>query len=106
MGESTTELTKEAMSALAYLVGFVTGLIILFTQRDPEVRFHAIQSIILSVLAIGIHGILSVTVIFSFVLPFVFLIEFSLWLVLMYTASQGKSFTVPFVTPFARKLFH
>lgn len=102
--EEQAGLTKEAVSALAYLVGFVTGLLVLFTQRDTEVRFHAMQSIILSVLAIGIHAIVSVTVIFSFVLPFVLLIEFSLWLVLMYTASQGKSFVIPFVTPFARKL--
>lgn len=104
MEESQVGLTKDALSALAYLAGFVTGLFVLFTQRDTEVRFHAMQSIILSVLAIGIHGIISVTVVFSFVLPFLLLIEFSLWLILMYTASQGKTFVIPFVTPFARKL--
>ncbi|MGH8887027.1 MAG: DUF4870 domain-containing protein [Egibacteraceae bacterium] len=31
---------------LAYLVGWVSGLVVLFTQTDREVRFHAAQSVV------------------------------------------------------------
>jgi len=31
---------------LAYLFGWVSGLVVLFTQDDREVRFHAAQSVI------------------------------------------------------------
>ncbi len=31
---------------LAYLLGWVSGLVVFFTQTHPEVRFHAAQSVI------------------------------------------------------------
>lgn len=43
------------MGALAYVFGWLTGLIVYFLRRDSKfVRFHAIQSIILSVVVIVI----------------------------------------------------
>lgn len=31
---------------LSYLAGWISGLVMFFTQRDEEIRFHAAQSII------------------------------------------------------------
>jgi uncharacterized membrane protein len=45
---------------LAYLFGWIGGLIMFFTQKHPEVRFHAAQSIILSVAATVVYILLTI----------------------------------------------
>lgn len=45
---------------LAYLLGWIGGLIIFLTQKDPELRFHGMQSILLNVAIIAIFVVLSI----------------------------------------------
>ncbi len=42
-------LQPPVANLLSYLFGVIGGLIIFLTQRDREVRFHAAQSILLSI---------------------------------------------------------
>ncbi len=42
-------LQPPVANLLSYLFGFIGGLIVFLTQRDREVRFHAAQSILLSI---------------------------------------------------------
>lgn len=44
-----TGLQPSVANLLSYLFGFIGGLIVFLTQRDREVRFHAAQSILLSI---------------------------------------------------------
>src|ERR1700691_3537925 len=51
-GPQSTGMTSNVAAALAYVVGFITGIIFLAIapyNKDPFVRFHAFQSIFLSI---------------------------------------------------------
>lgn len=99
VGRTSSGLDANVAAALAYALGWVTG--ILFVATEPAnnfVRFHAWQSTI-------VFGALSVlTLVIPAVLPFlgmllvVFLvipISAILWLVMMFKAYQGERFKLP-----------
>jgi uncharacterized membrane protein len=44
--KSTGNLDPKIAGLLAYLVGWVSGLVVFFTQSDRDVRFHAAQSVV------------------------------------------------------------
>jgi uncharacterized membrane protein len=46
---ASTGLDPKIAGLLSYLLGWVGGLIMYLTQKDPEVRFHGAQSILLSI---------------------------------------------------------
>ena len=96
---------------LTYLLGWVTGLIFLGTEKnDEEVRWHAANST-------AVFGAFSIaSVIFSIlnripVLGWLFVVlqvllgiaTFILWIMLMINAGNNSRFRVPFLTDFAEK---
>ena len=112
-------MSSNAAGALAYLLGFITGIIFLVIEpykRDPFVRFHAFQSIFLSagVFALSLlWGAISGTLFFvslgflwsllALVWLLLRLAFFALWLFLMYKAYSKERFMVPFIGPLAEK---
>ena len=92
-------------AALAYAVGWVSGIVFLIFEPNKYVRFHALQSAIafgglslawMIALSLGPPGwILAI-----FVIPPVSAV---LWLVLMYKAYQGERFKVPIVGDMAEQ---
>ena len=104
--EGVTKETKnpKMMAAIAYFLGFVTGIILLLVEKENKlVRFHAMQSTIL------FGGIFVVYIVLSF-LPFytqlsglLSLASFVLWLVLMYKAYQGEMYKLPYIGGIAEK---
>lgn len=46
---TTSGLDPKVGGLLAYLFGWIGGLIVYLTQKDPEVRFHAAQSLLFNV---------------------------------------------------------
>jgi uncharacterized membrane protein/RNA polymerase subunit RPABC4/transcription elongation factor Spt4 len=105
------------VGALAYLAGFITGII--FLVLDPYksnsfVRFHAFQSIffnvvwiafwivwmilsaILTPLTAGIFGVIALPLMLIFTLA-----GFGIWVFLMYQAYEQKLFKLPIVGKFA-----
>ena len=99
-----TGLKKETVSALAYLLGPVTGVVVLLLESDRTVRFHAMQSIVVFGSLTVLQWVLAVTGIFAFFVPLVTLISFILWLVLMYKSLQGEKWEVPFFGEWTNKL--
>ncbi len=96
-----TGLPKNTAAALSYVLGWITGLIFLFIEKDPFVRFHAAQSIII----FGILTILGFVPIIGWVIaPLLGIVGFVLWLVLIYKAYQGEEFKIPWVSDLAKKL--
>jgi uncharacterized membrane protein len=101
-----------ARAALAYVLGPITGFVLLQRDRDPIVRYHAWQSIILFVAWIVVAfviGILSVPfsgVVYSVLrlvgvavsLGFVYF-----WLTALTKAGNGERFEVPYVGPMAQQ---
>jgi uncharacterized membrane protein len=112
-------LTPNAAGALAYLAGFITGIIFLVLEpikRDPFVRFHAFQSIFFNVAWIGfwivwtILGLMLSALtkgLFFFIQTPIDLVimlgGFCLWAFLMYQAYQGKTFKLPIIGALAAK---
>lgn len=104
MAEGGTGLKKETAGALAYVLGPITGVIFLIIDKDPFVRFHAMQSIVVFVFFFVLQWVLGLTLILLPLVPIVGIITFILWLVLIYKAWQGNEWEVPFLGKFARRL--
>ncbi|TMD36513.1 MAG: hypothetical protein E6I89_11055 [Chloroflexi bacterium] len=66
---------KKTYSVLAYLVGWLTGIIFLFVGKDdPDVKWNAANSIVI------FGGLSIIMFIFSFI-PFIHFLVYPLWLI-------------------------
>ena len=101
-------LAPNIAALLAYLFGWIGGLIIYLTQKDREVRFHAAQSILtfgglavlivlLSILNIG--GSAFVTTI----ILLLYLLSFGLWIFLSLQGYQLKHIKLPMIGDIAER---
>ena len=97
------------MGALAYLLGPVTGIVLLLTEKKSEyIRFHAMQSTIvfgaflLLYLVFGIVPVLG-WIIAILLSPILTLLSFVLWLVLMWKAYNGEKYKLPYFGDLAEK---
>lgn len=59
-GAQSAGLDPKVGGLLSYLLGWIGGLIMFFTQKDPEVRFHGAQSILLSIGFVAVYVALGV----------------------------------------------
>jgi uncharacterized membrane protein len=99
-----TGLKKNTAGALAYVLGPITGVIFLIIEKDPFVRFHAMQSTVVFVALFVLQWALGITVILFPLAAIVGLVSFVLWLVLIYKAWQGEEWEVPVLGKVARNL--
>ena len=103
---TVTGLPENSEAALTYVLGWVSGLVFLFWEKDSKkVKFHALQSIVLfgavnvlywliGVLTFGVGFLLT---------PVIGIAVFVLWLVLVFKTYQGEEMEIPFVTDFVKK---
>lgn len=96
---------ENMMGAVSYLLGFVTGIIMLLLEKQSKfVRFHAMQSTILFggvfVINIALGFIPLLGWLAGILLSFV---TFILWIVCMWKAFQGEMYKVPYVGDLAEK---
>jgi uncharacterized membrane protein len=98
--KTSTGLDANMAAALAYLVGFVTGIIFLLVEKDNKfVRFHAMQSTLVFVGIVAVDILLQlVPILGALVVVFVVIPASAiLWLLLMFKAYQGEDFRLPLV---------
>jgi len=102
---------------LSYLFGFISGLIFYFGETTSKtVRFHALQSIALTVVIIILQILLGIIfAILINVLPLgmlwlisilsflIWLAVLALWIFLMVSAYQNKKFKLPIIGDFCEK---
>jgi uncharacterized membrane protein len=102
---SSTGLDANIAAPLTYLVGFVTGILFLVLEKDSSyVRFHAMQSTIVSVGFVALQMVLGFIPIIGWMLmPLVALAGLLLWLFLMFKAFQGERFKLPVVGDIAEQ---
>ena len=73
-------------------------------KKDPEVRFHAWQSIFFGITVAVVHFVLGVIPIFGWILFLpVGLAFFILWIFVMIKASRGERYKLPFIGNFAEQ---
>ena len=99
-----SELKKETAGALAYVLGPITGVIFLIISKDPFVRFHAVQSIVVFVGLFIVQWVLGLTIILLPLVPLVGILSFVLWLLLIYKAWQGQEWEVPVFNKITRQV--
>jgi uncharacterized membrane protein len=73
-------------------------------EKDPFIKFHAAQSIVVIGGLTVLWMILPFTIILLPLTPLVFVVLFILWLVLIYRAWQGDEWVVPVLGKYARML--
>ncbi len=116
---TSTGLQNNAVAALAYLGGLITGILFLLIdpyKTDRFVRFHSLQSIFFNVawaamwiawMIVGlILGALTKGIFFLIEMPINLLLMvggFCLWAFLMYSAYQNKTFKLPIIGALAAK---
>lgn len=106
-----TGLDPKLAGLLCYLFGWVSGLIFFLIEKDDKtVRFHALQSIFLSVAVFAVYFVFSflifvpgVTVIAFTLLPFIYLAFLVISIVLMVKAYQGEKWKLPIIGDIAEK---
>jgi uncharacterized membrane protein len=99
-----TGLKKTTSGALAYVLGPVTGVLFLVIEKDPFVRFHAMQSTVVFVVLFVLQWVLGITIILFPLSALIGIIGFALWLILIYKAWQGEEWEVPVLGKIARNL--
>jgi len=100
-----TGLAPNVAGALCYLLGLVTGIVFLMIEKENQsVRFHAMQSIVLSAAVLVVSIILGFIPVFGWLLALpINLAVGVLWVVLMVKAYQGEEWEVPVLGKIARE---
>ncbi|TGB01507.1 hypothetical protein E4663_16625 [Halobacillus salinus] len=103
--KSSTGLQENIGGLLAYLVGFVSGIILLLVEKENQViRFHAMQSTVVFggffLLGIVLNFIPVIGTLISILLAPV---SFILWIYLMIKGYQGGRYHLPIAGPFAEE---
>ena len=117
-----TGLTMNLAAALSYALGFITGILFLVLEpykNSRFVRFHAIQSIIVSVACVAVTIVWSIIVgifvsiggfwVLTVALPLDWLFGlgiFVLWLFLMFQAYSQREYRIPWIGDIAAKQVH
>ena len=100
------KLEANLAAALAYLGGFVTGLVLLAVEKENRfVRFHAMQSTVVFVAVLIISVVInSIPILGAFLYAFLlFPAVVIIWLVLMFKAYNQETFKLPIAGDFAEK---
>jgi uncharacterized membrane protein len=115
---SAAGLEENVASALCYFVWWLTGVIFLVLEpynKNPTIRFHAFQSIFLSlaIFALGIVMMIVTTIlhfipvlgtIVALLLYVVFFVVIvGAWAFMMYKAYNKEKFVIPIIGPLAEK---
>ena len=105
LGKTSSGLEPNMAGLLAYVLGLVSGLILFLTEKENTfVRFHAMQSICLSVGLLVASVVLSLMPVIGVALAILLrLIGAALWIVCMIKAYQGEWFRLPVVGDIAAK---
>lgn len=97
MEKTSGGLDQNLAGLLAYLAGVISGVIFLVIEKENKfVRFHAFQSIMVTIAIMIVSMGLSLIPVFGWVISlFISPLAFILWLVLMFKAYKGEVFKLP-----------
>lgn len=103
--KTSTGLDQNIAGMLCYLAGFITGIIFLLIEKDNRfVRYHAIQSIIVSVTFLILNVVLTAIPIFGWIIGLILApVYLVLWIYMLFMAYQGKWFKLPISGDMAEK---
>ena len=96
-GTGSRKLEPRLAAVMSYLLGVLSGIILLRLERESRfVRFHALQSILYT--AIAVVTLIVVFLIGRPTLSYLLLLGFvSVWFYVMYRAARGDYYQLPIV---------
>src|SRR5690625_3798427 len=99
MEKTGSGLNQNLAGLLAYIAGIISGVIFLLIEKENQfVRFHAYESIMVTVVLVFVSIGLSLVPMVGWILSLLLSpIGFILWVVCMYKAYQGEVFKLPIV---------
>jgi uncharacterized membrane protein len=98
MERTSFGLAENTESALVYVLWFVTGIFFLLMEDENKtVRFHALQSTLISLLLVVVIFVMSLVPPTVPLLPVVWLIEILLWFLLIIRAYRGHMIRLPVI---------
>ena len=109
---ATIDPNRNLVAALSYLLGFVTGIVILLVEKEDRfIRFHAMQSTVLfgglfvvNILVDIIFGELPLlSLLATLINTLILIVGVVVWLVSIVKAYQGEMFKWPIAGDFAEK---
>jgi len=105
LGKTSTGMQANLAALLSYLVGFISGIVFYLIEKDNKfVRFHAMQSIIVFGFLFVLGFILPFIPFLGWMLmPFLWIFNVVLWILLMVKAYQGERFKLPIAGDIAEK---
>ena len=104
LGKTSMNLDPKLAALLSYLAGFVTGIVFLLIEKDNKyVRFHAMQSTIVSGGLFVLQWVLAFIPFLMMLVPLIGLAGLVLWIVCMVKAYQGEKFKLPIVGDIAER---
>lgn len=101
MEEKTRKSNNNTNAALTYLVGWLSGLFFLLTEKNDDfIRFNAAQSTVL----FGALTLISLIPVIQIVTVILGPISLVLWVVLMIKAYKNERFEVPLIGGLTKKV--
>ena len=99
-------LDENLAGAFCYALGWLSGFLVLFLEKDNEfVKFHAMQSIVVFLGLTVIAFVVGMLPVIGFVVaPIISLLSMLLWLLLVLKAYKGERYKLPIAGDFAENL--
>lgn len=97
--KTATVLKENLDGLLCYVFGFITGIIFLVIDKESQfVKFHAIQSILFSVMIIVLNFVLDFIPVLGWILSGILnIVFFVLWIIVMVKAYKMEKFKIPII---------
>ncbi len=93
----TRKLEPRLAAVLSYMLGLVTGIILLRVEKEDRfVRFHALQSILFTSIAIVVLLALA-TVGIDLLTYALAVVVWAVWTILMLRAARGEFYQLPLI---------
>lgn len=109
---ASQDSNRNLVAALSYLLGFITGVVILLIEKDDKfIRFHAMQSVIVfgglfvinMVIGLIFGSIAVIGILATLVNTLISIGAIIIWIVSMIKAFQGQMFKWPIAGDLAEK---
>ncbi len=103
---SLTNLAPNLASALCYVpfVGWVAAIVLLLVEKNPAVKWHAVQSLLLGVAIMVIAFALGATVVLAILVPLIWVAGLIVQLFLAVKAYQGSVVKLPLLSGWTDKI--
>lgn len=103
--KTSSGIEQNVAGLLCYLLWVVTGIVLLLIEKENRfVRFHAMQSILISIVLFIISFILALIPFIGWILGLLLApITFILWIFMMYKAYKGEWIKLPIIGDIAKE---